>query len=377
MNIPSLLIIGGFLGAGKTTVSTNLVAMLWDAGKEAALVTNDQSEGLVDTEIAAAGGIAVKEIAGGCFCCQCHQFALALDEITALRQCEIIIAEAVGSCTDLVATVVEPLRVDLQKPYKVLPMTIVVDPQRAEAALLGDGANGATLHDDVTYIFLKQLEEAQVILVNKEDSIPRERMEAIVAAIAARFHEAEVMRFSAKSPVSIAKLWEYLQTSGARHRPIQEIDYERYAKGEAFLGWLNAECRMEAGNGGIPMDEVSAAVGEEIRRRQIERAIEIAHLKVSVVDALGGVVNGGGRELSVVQCVSSAAPLDRVRSSSTTVFQGRVLINLRAQADPGLLEGDVRAAVDAVAQRWNVRMTIVRLDSFAPSAPNPPFQRRA
>ena len=134
---------------------------------------------------------------------------------------------------------------------------------------------------------------------------------------------------------------------------------------------------MEAGNGGIPMDEVSAAVGEEIRRRQIERAIEIAHLKVSVVDALGGVVNGGGRELSVVQCVSSAAPLDRVRSSSTTVFQGRVLINLRAQADPGLLEGDVRAAVDAVAQRWNVRMTIVRLDSFAPSAPNPPFQRRA
>ena len=161
MSVPSLLIIGGFLGAGKTTISTNLVTMLWDAGKEAALVTNDQSEGLVDTEIAAAGGIAVKEIAGGCFCCQCHQFALALDEITALRQCEIIIAEAVGSCTDLVATVVEPLRVDLQKPCKVLPMTIVVDPHRAEAALLGHGTGDATLHDDVTYIFLKQLEEAQ------------------------------------------------------------------------------------------------------------------------------------------------------------------------------------------------------------------------
>ncbi len=67
MNNPSLLVIGGFLGAGKTTLSTNLVTMLWDLGREAALITNDQSEGLVDTELAAAGGISVKEIAGGCF----------------------------------------------------------------------------------------------------------------------------------------------------------------------------------------------------------------------------------------------------------------------------------------------------------------------
>ena len=122
---------------------------------------------------------------------------------------------------------------------------------------------------------------------------------------------------------------------------------------------------METGNGGIPMDEVSEAMGEEIRRRQVERSIEIAHLKVSVVDALGETANGGGRDLSVVQCVSSAAAVSR----------GRVLINLRAQAEPGTLESDVRAAVDAVAKRWDVQMTMVRLDSFAPSAPNPPFEK--
>jgi G3E family GTPase len=198
MTEPILAVISGFLGAGKTTLSTNLIAHLWEKDVNAALITNDQSSGLVDSEIAAAGGLNVKEISGGCFCCRCDEFALALDEIIALRQADIVIAEAVGSCTDLVATVVEPLRIDLQKPYRVLPMVVVVDPDRAEAVLCdsklpiadANGTNEPLLHDDVTYIFLKQLEEAQVILVNKADALEPRRLEAIIAAVPGRFPEA-------------------------------------------------------------------------------------------------------------------------------------------------------------------------------------------
>lgn len=376
MNIPSILVVGGFLGAGKTTLSTNLVTMLWGTGTEAALVTNDQSEGLVDTEIAAAGGIPVREIAGGCFCCRCHEFALTLDEIFALRHSEIIVAEAVGSCTDLVATVVEPLRLDLQKPYKVLPMTIVVDPLRAEAALLGHRNGESVLHDDVGYIFLKQLEEAQVILVNKEDSISTAKMNAVLKAMSARYPEAHVRRFSATNPAQIAELWRYLQTTEPRHRPIQEIDYERYARGEAYLGWLNVECGVETEGRACTMDELSETLGREIRDRQLEHAFEIVHLKVSVVEVDGAAANGKDRDLSVVQCVSSSAPLNRVRCSSATIVQGRVLVNLRVQADAYALEQDVRAALESVAACLSLRLTVIRLESFAPSAPNPPYQRR-
>lgn len=287
MNDPNLLVIGGFLGAGKTTFSTNLVTMLWDMGVEAALITNDQSDGLVDTEIATAGGISVKEIAGGCFCCRCHEFALALDEIVALGQSDLIIAEAVGSCTDLVATVVEPLRVDLKKDYRVMPVTIVVDPLRAEAALLGAREGDAVLHDDVTYIFLKQMEEAQVIAVNKADTIPPERMWRILEAIEARYPEAHALAFSANDPAQVANLWAYLQSAEPQHRAIQEIDYERYASGEAFLGWLNSECRLEVNDAVCTLDELSYAIGREIRGRQVTNGVEIAHLKVSVVGTGG------------------------------------------------------------------------------------------
>ena len=80
MTEPILAVISGFLGAGKTTLSTNLIAYLWERDVNAALITNDQSSGLVDSEIASAGGVNVKEISGGCFCCRCDEFALALDE---------------------------------------------------------------------------------------------------------------------------------------------------------------------------------------------------------------------------------------------------------------------------------------------------------
>ena len=425
---PTLAVISGFLGAGKTTLSTNLISYLWEKDMNAALVTNDQSSGLVDSEIASAGGVNVKEISGGCFCCRCDEFALALDEIVALRESDIIIAEAVGSCTDLVATVVEPLRVDLQKPYRVLPVVVVVDPDRAEVVLMepgsavpavgdrseGDSRSGGIpaavhetrsgnllavdgsfdqalravgtaagmpvllgsldsqirLHDDVTYIFLKQMEEAQVILVNKADAVEPTRMARIVSAIEARCPEADVMGFSAQSTADIARLWEYLQATEARHRPIQEIDYARYAKGEAMLGWLNAECRV---SGGVSMDALSDAIGEAVYRRQVERGVEIAHLKVSVVELVG---EGKGTGISVVQCVSSAAGPIAVRRCATVVPVARVLINLRAQGAAEDLTEDVQAAVASVTKRLGVKVEVVRLDSFAPGAPNPPYQRR-
>lgn len=376
MTTPSILVIGGFLGAGKTTLSVNLIQMLWGIGKEAALITNDQSEGLVDSEIAAAGGVSTKEIAGGCFCCRCHEFALALDEIAALQQSDIIVAEAVGSCTDLVATVVEPLRLDLKKPYKIFPVVIIIDPIRAEEALIGQGRGISILHDDITYIFLKQLEEAQIILVNKADTISSARMARIVDAITARCPDAEVRPFSANRKSDLKQFWSYIQNTDARHRAIQVIDYDRYARGEASLGWLNAEMHIESSESACTADELSESFGNEIRTRQVENGAEIAHLKVSVLTKHQKLETGVIPEVSVVQCVSSLAMVNRVRSADGPVSNSRVLVNLRAQADAKTLERDVKDMFRRVTDRFGLRAEIIRLDAFAPAAPNPPYQRR-
>ncbi len=61
--------IGGFLGAGKTTAVAALAQRLVRDGLRVGLITNDQGSELVDTAMLRARGFATEEIAGGCFCC--------------------------------------------------------------------------------------------------------------------------------------------------------------------------------------------------------------------------------------------------------------------------------------------------------------------
>ena len=64
------IMIGGFLGAGKTTTVGRLARHLSDQGLKVGLITNDQAGGLVDTKLLRGQGYATEEIAGGCFCCR-------------------------------------------------------------------------------------------------------------------------------------------------------------------------------------------------------------------------------------------------------------------------------------------------------------------
>src|ERR1700721_2987009 len=58
------IMIGGFLGAGKTTAVLQFAPRFRNAGKRAGLITNDQSFGLVDTAMLTSHGFDVEEIGG-------------------------------------------------------------------------------------------------------------------------------------------------------------------------------------------------------------------------------------------------------------------------------------------------------------------------
>src|SRR5437867_9619651 len=104
------IMIGGFLGAWKTTCVAKLARSLSDRGLRIGLITNDQGSELVDTAMLRSRGFATEEIPGGCFCCRFHSLVGAANKLTAASRPDVFIAEPVGSCTDLVATVTYPLR---------------------------------------------------------------------------------------------------------------------------------------------------------------------------------------------------------------------------------------------------------------------------
>jgi len=275
------MMIGGFLGAGKTTLMRHVAHVLQKEGKEVGLITNDQSHGLVDTLLLRTDGFATEEIGGGCFCCRFDSLVDAAATLTAANRPDMFLAEPVGSCTDLKATVDYPLRQMYGDRFEVLPFTVLVDPVRA-LRLLGVEA-GKRFSDNVRYIYLKQLEEADIILINKSDLLDDERLVNLIDAIHARFKGSKVMTISARSGVGVASWMDYMfggvyETNVA----VPTVDYQRYSEGEAALGWLNANIEISHevlfdGNALLMMLITSL---QESFSKQDE---EIAHLKMTLL----------------------------------------------------------------------------------------------
>src|SRR5688572_9572586 len=97
------IMVGGFLGSGKSTAVARLARHFKDQGLQVGLITNDQGNGLVDTKFFHSNGYSVEEIAGGCFCCRFNSLMEAANSLSKHSRPDVFIAEPVGSCTDLVA----------------------------------------------------------------------------------------------------------------------------------------------------------------------------------------------------------------------------------------------------------------------------------
>src|SRR5689334_22467670 len=148
------IMIGGFLGAGKTTAVARLARWLSNQGARVGLITNDQGSHLVDTTMLTASGFPVQEIPGGCFCCRFNSLVDAAKRLTAEARPDVFIAEPVGSCTDLVATVSYPLRQMYGANFVISPLSVLVDPIRALRVLGFE--QGRRFSEKVLYIYRKQ-----------------------------------------------------------------------------------------------------------------------------------------------------------------------------------------------------------------------------
>ena len=87
------VMIGGFLGAGKTTLIGRLARAFQGNGKHVCIVTNDQAAGLVDTQLLQSQGFDVNEVAGSCFCCNFDGLTDAMEEFDSRQRPDVIIAE--------------------------------------------------------------------------------------------------------------------------------------------------------------------------------------------------------------------------------------------------------------------------------------------
>ena len=365
---PRYIMIGGFLGAGKTTAVGKLAAHLSEQGLRVGLITNDQGRNLVDTALLRCQGFETEEIPGGCFCCRFDALVDVAQKLAEHSRPEVFIAEPVGSCTDLVATVAYPLRRLYGEHFTVAPVSVLVDPVRALRVFGLE--KGGSFSEKVLYIYRKQLEEADLIVISKCDLLDEARLASLRGAIAARFPRKEILAVSARKGTSLRAWFERITRAEQSGGKAMTVDYTAYAEGEALLGWLNCTVQLTTGrvlNG----DKLLRELAGELQRGLRAAKAEVAHLKMTLTP------DPGIGRIGVVNLVRNDFVPELSLELGEPMMGGQLIINLRAEAAPAVLGTVVRDALGEVAGKFRtLKATQDHLEHFRPGKPTPTHRFR-
>jgi Ni2+-binding GTPase involved in maturation of urease and hydrogenase len=335
---PWVVLVGGFLGSGKTTLILAAARELERRGLRSAMVWNDQGSDLVDSRYAALSGAHSGEVTGGCFCCRLSQLIDAIADLRAHAP-DVIFAEPVGSCTDLSATVLRPL-LQYSDVYQLSPLTVLVDPLRAQSMLEQNA--------DMRFLFDKQLREADLVCFTKSDLYPQ------YPETGAQ----HVRQLSAKSGHGVAAwLSEVLSGTIPAGEQMLEIDYAHYARAEAALAWLNLRAVFEPETWLSPAMLVGPLL-DGIDAALTAARIPIAHLKAVVTAPTGWI--------KAAICANGEEPTVEGNLDASPAGRLELLLNLRAVGKPH----QVRAVVEHEIRKLN-GLTQCNMDCFSPAAPVP------
>ncbi len=353
------ILLGGFLGAGKTTALARLARHYAGRGQRVGLVTNDQAQDLVDTNSLRAQGFAAEEVAGACFCCRFDDLVGKVGQLQSGERPDVILAEPVGSCTDLVATVVQPLRDLYGDRFEVAPYPVLFKPSQGSRILRNESGSGFS--PKAAYIFRKQLEEADAIVINRIDEMGAAERKELADLTAKEYPGAPVLQLSAKTGEGFQALTELLDQQGAFGRKILDIDYDVYAEGEAEMGWLNAAAVVRASQP-FDLDALLMRLVERLREAFGGLGVEPGHLKViGLRDGSFGVAN----------LVSSGSRPELSLPSRGRVAEAEVIVNARVAADPAEIERQVRQALASASREYGATAEVRSLQSFRPGRPTP------
>ena len=331
-------LVGGFLGAGKTTAIVQAARRLIAQGVTVGVVTNDKGKHLVDTSFFRSAALPTAEVAGGCFRCNFDELEKRINQLKEEAHPEVIFAESVGSCADMAATVLEPL-LRLQEGQEATSFSVFTDARLLRMWLLGVEL---PFSDEVVYIFEKQIEEAGLLVINKIDLLSDENLREVERLAHERFPEKDLLlQNSLVEDGGQAWLNWLNNTAGVDELPDTDMDYNRYDAGGQQLAWLDEQISIWAN------DAIAATQGmiKTLVRNLQEEDIPVGHLKFFLE------WDGGDCKISfpTLQEAGWQAQLDGKSAAKV-----EMLINGRIQAAPAKLNRMIAAALDEMAKQPGV-----------------------
>lgn len=344
-------LVSGFLGSGKTTGIQTACQVLMIEGRRVGVITNDQGIRLVDTGYFDSFSIPNRQVVDGCFCCNYNALDSNIQSLLETNQPDVIFAESVGSCTDIVATVMKPLqqyRHDVQVTVSTFADALLLKMLYVEGKPLFEA--------EVNYIYQKQLEEAGTIVVTKTDLITDNELSSVKAYLSAQYPEKTVVYVNGRDAESITGWLTVLQQQSEESGLSSlQIDYDIYGAGEAALAWLDEELEIYSSNE-TAMEE-AAILADKIYQKIQKKKFAIGHLKFLL---------DGTFKISYTATSEEQALITHTSSSSS-----HLLINARIQTSPKALEELIKAAIREAEEEKQCKIIVQSLSSFQPGYPKP------
>lgn len=354
-------LVGGFLGSGKTTAIIEAARILMSQGLKVGVVTNDQGKYLVDTAFVRLSDLPAVEVTGGCFCCNFNDLNEKLLQLVSEIEPDVIFAESVGSCADIVATVVKPLCNLNDDRVHPTSYSVFVD-----GRLLKRWCAGGELpfSKDVVYIFEKQIEEAGLLVINKMDILSPGDIQLLEEWTQEQRDEL-FFRFQNSLSKQNVQGWVSLLQSGAVPLPGRslEIDYARYGRGEAHMAWLDETLTLS-----IQQDDRRIVVIDWLNTllgKLKEKGVGVGHLKF--------VMQSG--ETSAKFSFTGVEEFDWQEAvpvmPSHTI---RILVNARAETSAAELRYYILHSLQQTQEKHDFSYKEANIDFFHPGEPKPTYR---
>lgn len=353
-----LFLIGGFLGSGKSTSIGKTCINLMKKKIKAAVITNDQGSNLVDTKYFESLGIVNREVLNGCFCCNYNELIKSLNSLLEDEKPEIIFAESVGSCTDLIATIAKPLATFY--PTINVVISVYVDVAMLYRIIRGEAS---FLNDQVRYIYKKQIEEADVLIINKIDLLEESEVQIVRQVLYAEYPDKAILYQNSFDEQHIEQWWMMINRYQSKgQRTSIKLNYDIYAQGEAMLGWLDKELEIYAANGRAFEVAIQLIKGIETIIRDEKHFI--GHLKFLIDDDV---------KKKKISYTAFETGEQIFSSNNRKVNKVSMLINARVQTIPSKLEEIVSKTIEAVSSQTNCQFILKNSSCFQPGYPNPTY----
>jgi G3E family GTPase len=165
--------IAGYLGSGKTTLVVALGRQLAGDKHKVAILVNEVGEVPVDGKVIEEFGLTVKDIGGGCICCQvAGNLLLTLKALANGPKPEFIIIEPTGMAVpNAVRAVIRPAAVKFDVIFG--PTIVLLDTGRFEKLLS---------YETIRRLVGTQLKDADVIALSKVDAVTAAQRQKAEAA---------------------------------------------------------------------------------------------------------------------------------------------------------------------------------------------------